>query len=907
MSEPSILKFTWKHSRKAQAFILFIVLASMPTYFMSLDLPKQIVNGPILGQGFEQPGATQKLLPLSYTWDGTSHVLFEGFDLERMQMLFALAGLFLSLIIINGLFKFYINTYKGRLGERMLRRIRFDLVDKLLRFPTRHFRRVKSSEIASMVKDEVEPIGGFMGDAFVQPMFLGGQALTAMIFIMVQNVWLGMIALSMIGVQFVLIPRLRRHLIRLGKLRQITARQLAGRVGEIVEGINHVHVNDTSHYERADISSRLARIFYIRYELFQRKFFTKFLNNLLAQFTPFLFYVVGGYFALQGKIDVGQLVAVIAAYKDLPSPIKELIDWDQQRLDVQVKFAQVVEQFDVENMLEPHQQQLPGEPVEPLPFPVELNNIVVTDDAGNTIVNRVRMTVPQDARIAVVGQANSGADIAIDTMVRLHVPESGQVTYGGKDMFEFNESQIGRRIGYASSDIFLAQATLRDSLLYALKHHPQAERMLEGAAADDRQRFIDEARLTDNCDLDFDADWLNFGHHIAEVDRPAAVYRHLIDVLKACALHDDVFNLGLRGRVDHEQDTALAGNILKARLALREQMVTGEISNYVELFDPESYANEATIGENLLFGTPVGETFRGSNLAHNDHLRSILAEVDLEGTLTSKGLEMAETTMGLFADLPPDHELFDQLTFMDGDRFPRYQAILRKVKQTGVASLDAGERLALIELVFDYIEPQHRMGLVDDELKEKILQGRRLFKQKLPEELQAAISFHDPETYNVAASVQDNLLMGRVRHGVARAGQRVNDAVAALLRDMELMDDVLGIGLEFDVGSGGRRLSVVQRQKVGLARALLKQPDLLVLNKPVTSLDARQQAGVIEAVLKLVNAQDKPPAVVWVLSTAGLASYFDTVYVFESGRIVEHGPRDDLLGSNGALARLVKV
>ena len=245
MQDSNILRFTWRHSRKAQIYILFIVLASMPTYFMSLDLPKQIVNGPILGQGFEEPGAEQKFLHLKFSLFGIEVNLFDGIDLPRMQMLFALSGMFLTLIIINGLFKYYINTYKGRLGERMLRRIRFELVDKLLRFPVRHFRRVKSSEIASMVKDEVEPIGGFMGDAFVQPLFLGGQAMTAMAFILVQNVWLGLIALSMISVQFVIIPRLRRHLIRLGKERQITARQLAGRVnscsGFIALTRDHTH------------------------------------------------------------------------------------------------------------------------------------------------------------------------------------------------------------------------------------------------------------------------------------------------------------------------------------------------------------------------------------------------------------------------------------------------------------------------------------------------------------------------------------------------------------------------------------------------------------------------------------------------------------------------------------------
>ncbi len=207
MLERNILKFTWIHSRSAQIYILFIVLLSMPTYFMSLDLPKQIVNGPILGQGFETAGAEQTFMKLSWTFAGEEWVLFSGLQLERLNMLFALSGTFLTLIIINGLFKFYINTYKGRLGERMLRRIRYSLVDRLLRFPVRAFRRIKSSEIASMVKDEVEPIGGFMGDAFVQPLLLGGQAITAMTFIMVQNVYLGLIAMFMIGIQFIIIPQ----------------------------------------------------------------------------------------------------------------------------------------------------------------------------------------------------------------------------------------------------------------------------------------------------------------------------------------------------------------------------------------------------------------------------------------------------------------------------------------------------------------------------------------------------------------------------------------------------------------------------------------------------------------------------------------------------------------------------
>ena len=158
---------------------------------------------------------------------------------------------------------------------------------------------------------------------------------------------------------------MRRRLIRLGRERQLTARELSGRVGEIVDGIGTIHVHDTSNYERADIAARLGRIFQIRYDLYQWKFLVKFLNNFLAQVTPFLFYSIGGYLALKGSLDIGQLVAVIAAYKDLPGPLKDLIDWDQARQDVQVKYQQVVEQFTVDSVIDPRIQTLVTDRVAP--------------------------------------------------------------------------------------------------------------------------------------------------------------------------------------------------------------------------------------------------------------------------------------------------------------------------------------------------------------------------------------------------------------------------------------------------------------------------------------------------------------------------------------------------------------
>ena len=128
-----------------------------------------------------------------------------------MQYLMALSIVFLLLTIINGAFRYDINLRKGVLGERMMRRLRFDLFALLLCFRPEDMRAVKSAEVASMIKDEVEPIGGFIGDAFVQPAMLGSQALTALLFIMVQSLWLGLLAGGIVLAQAIIIPYLRRE------------------------------------------------------------------------------------------------------------------------------------------------------------------------------------------------------------------------------------------------------------------------------------------------------------------------------------------------------------------------------------------------------------------------------------------------------------------------------------------------------------------------------------------------------------------------------------------------------------------------------------------------------------------------------------------------------------------------
>lgn len=902
--EKSIFRYIWRHSRREQAAILLLVAASLPFYFLALDLPKRIVNQGIQGEGFASPEDTQRFLelyvPFAETVTGEAILLFDGFRFDQRELLLFLSFAFLGFVIINGGFKFVINTQKGRMGERMLRRLRYELTDRILRFPLPYVRRMKPAEAASMVKDEVEPLGGFIGDAFVSPAFLGGQALTALVFIMWQNIWLGLVAAGVVAVQAVLIPRLRVPILRLGRQRQLTSRQLSGRVGEIVDGSVEIHAHDTSNFERADLVSRLGRIFEIRYEIFQRKFFVKFLNNFLAQLTPFFFYAFGGLLAIAGRLDIGALVAVIAAYKDLPGPIKELIDWDQRRNDVQIKYEQVVEQFDAETMLDPSLQDPDADPGKPLTGNLVATSVTLLADGGGPVVDSVSFTIARGEHVAIVGPGGSGRDHLGLLLARLVLPSSGRIKIGGQDLGRLPEAVTGRRIGYVGQDTYLFASSVRDCLLYGLRHRPLLDPPTEQPGP--RSHRFDwrrESERAGNPTWNVAADWTDYA--AAGASGPDDIDDRLLEILSLVELETDVYHLGLAGTIDAEARPDVVEAILGARAALSERLKEEDAEGLVIRFHPDRYNANATLAENILFGTPRHHAYAPSALAENALMREVLAEEGLTDDVIKMGASIARTMVEIFADLPPGHPFFEQYSFIDSEDLPAFRSIVTKLDKGKVSDLDTAERTALLRLPFDYVEARHRLGLLDEALQARIVAARKRFAERLEHSDPDAVAFYDPQTYNAAASLQDNILFGRIAHGQAKASETVSRVMTECLDSLGLRRIVIEAGLNFAVGIGGNRLSPVQRQKIGLARALIKRPDLLVVNDALAIMDLATQSRLLDRVLEHRHGR----RTVWVLQRPEVCEHFDRVLVMADGRLVEQGSFSDLSKPGSALSDIL--
>lgn len=150
------------------------------------------------------------------------------------------------------------------------------------------------------------------------------------------------------------------------------------------------------------------------------------------------------------------------------------------------------------------------------------------------------------------------------------------------------------------------------------------------------------------------------------------------------------------------------------------------------------------------------------------------------------------------------------------------------------------------------------------------------------------------------------LFHGTVRENIAysRPEARMEEIVAAA-QVAEAHDFILDLpnGYETIVGERGQKLSGGQRQRVSIARAVLDDPPILVLDEATSSVDNETEAA-IQRSLERITRDRTTIVIAHRLSTIRHA---DRIYVLDQGRLAEHGNHDDLLDREGLYAGLWKV
>jgi ATP-binding cassette subfamily B protein len=256
-------------------------------------------------------------------------------------------------------------------------------------------------------------------------------------------------------------------------------------------------------------------------------------------------------------------------------------------------------------------------------------------------------------------------------------------------------------------------------------------------------------------------------------------------------------------------------------------------------------------------------------------------------------MDLLDITAPADGDLAPRHPVsgslqFDNVGFAYGAT-PVLRSVSLSVPAGATIALVGGTgsgKSTLIKLALGFIEAQSGEIRFDGE------DLRMLSKSSL----RAAIGYVAQEPFLTDGSVAENIAYGQLPDP-----ERVREA--AIAAEAHGFISALTNGYDSPVGERGSLLSGGQRQRIALARALYKNPALLILDEATSAVDNETEAAIQRSLTRL-NHSRSCLIVAHRLSTVRFA---DCIHVLENGCIVESGTHDELLKKNAAYAALWKL
>lgn len=263
--------------------------------------------------------------------------------------------------------------------------------------------------------------------------------------------------------------------------------------------------------------------------------------------------------------------------------------------------------------------------------------------------------------------------------------------------------------------------------------------------------------------------------------------------------------------------------------------------------------------------------------------------VDIEKlfSLMDRKPEVADAS-GAPAFTPKTGEVvFDHVSFAHEGRASGLKDVSFKVSGgdfVGVVGPSGAGKSTVLKLLFRFYDPASGRILVDGEdIREVSQQSLRSALGLVPQEV---VLFNDTLRFNLA---------------YARLGASDEEIMAAADRaQLRGFIESLPAGLDTKVGERGLKLSGGEKQRVGVARAILLDPSILILDEATSSLDSTTEQEV-QAALKEAARGRTTIAVAHRLSTIAGA---DKILVFENGAIVEQGRHQELIAKDGLYAAL---
>jgi ABC-type multidrug transport system fused ATPase/permease subunit len=294
-----LYRYIWSTSSRSQIYLSALSIAVFLLELAPLELQRRIVNGAVEHRG--------------------------------LKFVLMLCLVYVAVAVLHGALKLVMSVYRGSVIEAANQRLRMQID------PTGGARSedacTEKGVKVSIVVSEVEAVGGFVGSSFCDPLLNAGILISVFGYMLVVQPSMAMVALAIFLPQLLFIPFLQNSI----NLR--TKRRIKKLRAMSVDIVSEDPVDKVT--TKRTFRQRIRDVYKLNMEIYVRKYGMNFLMNLLYTLGVIGILGVGGWLLLEGKTEVGTIVAFISGLSRMNGPWGELVNYFRDLTNAGLKFRMI--------------------------------------------------------------------------------------------------------------------------------------------------------------------------------------------------------------------------------------------------------------------------------------------------------------------------------------------------------------------------------------------------------------------------------------------------------------------------------------------------------------------------------------------------------------------------------------
>jgi len=401
----------------------------------------------------------------------------------------ALGKIILTIIVlyaVSATFNFIQGWFLNGISQKLMYKFRNDISEKIHRLPMNYFDKVPHGEILSRITNDVDTLNNSLSQGLTT-LVTSVITVIGVLFMMLRiSITMTLLALLILPISGFVVSKVIKKSQKYFRQQQEYLGRVNAQVEEVFSGLTIVKAFNKEAESSREFAAKNDK-------LYESAWKSQFLSGLMMpvmQFIGNLGYVgvaiLGGYLAIIGKIKVGDIQSFFVYIRNFTQPINQLTQVANMFQATAAAAERVFEFLEAEE--EPQTVENPLK-TEGIQGNVEFRNVKFGYYPDKIVIKNFNAKIAQGQKVAIVGPTGAGKTTIVKLLMRFYDINDGDILIDGKNIRDFNRSDLRKLFGMVLQDAWLFNGTIMDNIRYS-KLDATDEEVIRAAKAAHVHHFI---------------------------------------------------------------------------------------------------------------------------------------------------------------------------------------------------------------------------------------------------------------------------------------------------------------------------------------------------------------------------------------------------------------------------------